>query len=159
MRTKIKTHDELAEIVREEKTLRKTVGFTNGCFDILHTGHVRYLRGASKECDVLIVGVNSDSSVKSIKGEGRPINRQDDRLEVLMALSCIDFLTLFEEDTPEELIKKIRPEIIFKGGDWKEEDVVGADHVKAEGGRARIIPYLKGYSTTELIKRIQKNDK
>ncbi|MFC1644099.1 D-glycero-beta-D-manno-heptose 1-phosphate adenylyltransferase [Candidatus Omnitrophota bacterium] len=155
IKDKIKTQADLVDIVKKEKSSGKTIGFTNGCFDILHLGHIRYLADAKKECDLLVIGVNSDASVRSIKGTERPINVQEARMEVLAALECVDFLTLFEEDTPEKLIKELTPDILFKGGDWSEEDIVGADHVKSHGGRARVIPYLEGYSTTELIKRLR----
>ena len=155
MWTKIKTRDELAGIVRQAKDKGTVVGFTNGCFDILHAGHVCYLRKAKKECGMLVVGVNSDGSVKRLKGENRPVNCESARLEVLSAVEVVDFLTLFEEDTPEELIKALTPDIIFKGGDWDENSVAGADHVRSNGGKVRIIPYLEGYSTTDLIRKIQ----
>ncbi|MFH1552107.1 MAG: D-glycero-beta-D-manno-heptose 1-phosphate adenylyltransferase [Candidatus Omnitrophota bacterium] len=155
IKDKIKTQADLADIVKKKKSSGKTIGFTNGCFDILHLGHIRYLAEAKKECDFLVIGVNSDASVRSIKGTERPINAQEARMEVLAALGCVDFLTLFEEDTPEKLIKELTPDILFKGGDWNEEDIVGADHVKSRGGRARVIPYLEGYSTTDLIKRLR----
>jgi rfaE bifunctional protein nucleotidyltransferase chain/domain len=152
---KIKTQDELAAIVGEAKAAGKKVGFTNGCFDILHRGHVKYLSAAKKECDILVIGVNSDSSVKSIKGVNRPINDEQARLEVLAALEFVDYLTLFQEDTPEDLIKLLTPDVLFKGGDWEEERIVGADHVKANGGRVSVIPYVEGFSTTDLIKKIR----
>ena len=154
MADKIKTQPELADIVEREKNAGKKIGFTNGCFDILHLGHARYLNAAKKRCDLLIVGVNSDASVRSIKGPRRPVNAQEDRMEVLGALECVDLVTLFEEDTPEELIKKVMPDILFKGGDWDEKEVVGARHVKAHGGEVKIIPYVEGYSTTDIIKRM-----
>ena len=153
---KIKNRDELSGIVEKEKASGKTVGFTNGCFDILHLGHVRYLEEARRSCDVLVIGVNSDSSVKSIKGDGRPVNDEKARTEVLASLECADYLTLFQEDTPQNLIEALTPSVLFKGGDWKEEDVVGGTHVKANGGKVKIIPYIKGYSTTELINKINR---
>jgi rfaE bifunctional protein nucleotidyltransferase chain/domain len=132
------------------------VGFTNGCFDILHVGHVRYLRDARAECDLLIVGVNSDDSVKRLKGPDRPVNRQDARMEVLGALECVSYVTMFEEDTPETLIKLLTPDVIFKGGDWKEADIIGGEHVKKNGGKVRVIPFVEGYSTTNTINKMKK---
>jgi rfaE bifunctional protein nucleotidyltransferase chain/domain len=154
---KIQVQPMLADIVKKGKASGKVVGFTNGCFDILHLGHIRYLNETKKECDILVVGVNSDTSVKSIKGSGRPVNDQESRMGVLAALESIDYLTLFDEDTPEKLIEKLTPDIIFKGGDWDEKDIVGAGHVKAHGGKVRVIPYVEGYSTTDLIKRLRKD--
>ncbi|RKY41888.1 MAG: D-glycero-beta-D-manno-heptose 1-phosphate adenylyltransferase [Candidatus Makaraimicrobium thalassicum] len=152
---KIKTQAELADIVKKERIFGKIIGFTNGCFDILHLGHVRYLNDAKKECDLLITAVNSDKSVRRLKGKQRPVNAQRARLEVLAAVECVDFLTLFDDDTPEALIKDLGPDILFKGGDWNEKDVVGSGHVKARGGKVRVLPYVAGYSTTDLIKRIK----
>ena len=153
---KIKTQEELFAIVEKVRSSGRKVGFTNGCFDILHLGHISYLEEAKKACDVLVVGLNSDSSVKAIKGMNRPVNPQDARLEVLAACESVDYLTVFDESTPAELIKKLTPDIIFKGGDWEEDKIVGADHVKAAGGEVKVIPYVKGYSTTELIERLRK---
>jgi len=155
MMKKIKTQQDLARIVAEKKSLGKRIGFTNGCFDILHPGHVRYLDEASKSCDILIIGVNSDESVKRIKGQDRPFNAERARMEVLAGLESVDFLTIFEENTPEELIKDLGPDMLFKGGDWDEKDIAGASHVKAHGGEIRIIPYVGEYSTTKLIKKIK----
>ncbi|MGD2278647.1 MAG: D-glycero-beta-D-manno-heptose 1-phosphate adenylyltransferase [Candidatus Omnitrophota bacterium] len=151
---KLKSLAELADIIVKEKASGKKIGFTNGCFDILHVGHIRYLEEARRDCDVLVIGVNSDSSVKSIKGSRRPINDEKARTEVLAALECVDYLALFAEDTPKKLIEALTPDILFKGGDWKEEDIAGADHVKANGGKVRVIPYVEDYSTTEIIRRI-----
>ena len=153
---KIKTWKELADIIGEEKASGKTAGFTNGCFDILHLGHIRYLEEAKAACDILVVGVNSDSSVKSIKGASRPINDEKVRSEVLSALECVDFITVFEEDTPQNLIESLGPDILFKGGDWKEDEVAGGAHVKGQGGEVKIIPYVGGYTTTDLIEKIKK---
>ncbi|MEA3489308.1 MAG: D-glycero-beta-D-manno-heptose 1-phosphate adenylyltransferase [Candidatus Omnitrophota bacterium] len=157
--SKIKTQEELAEMIGREKASGKKIGFTNGCFDIIHRGHVKYLEDAKKDCDLLLIGVNSDDSVRRIKGEGRPVNPQEDRIKVLAAFESVDFLTIFDDETPQVLIKKLTPDVLFKGGDWKEEDIVGADHVRDNGGRVRVIPYLEGYSTTELIERLKKTKK
>ncbi|MGB2630456.1 MAG: D-glycero-beta-D-manno-heptose 1-phosphate adenylyltransferase [Candidatus Omnitrophota bacterium] len=156
MNVKIKSWQELAGIIKKEKASGKTIGFTNGCFDILHLGHIKYLEEARSNCDLLVVGVNSDGSVKSIKGDSRPVNNEKARTEVLAALESVDFITLFDEDTPEHLIKTLTPGVLFKGGDWKEEDIVGADHVKSSGGKVQVIPYIEGYSTTEMIEKIKK---
>jgi D-beta-D-heptose 7-phosphate kinase/D-beta-D-heptose 1-phosphate adenosyltransferase len=155
--SKTKTLTQLAGIVEEEQASGRKVGFTNGCFDILHIGHVKYLQEAKNNCDVLIIGVNSNESVKRLKGDKRPITDVHARVEVLSALECVDYLTVFGEDTPEDLIKALTPDVLFKGGDWKEEDIVGANHVKASGGKVMVIPYVEGYSTTELIERIKNN--
>jgi len=152
---KIKTRAELAAIIDEKKASGNVVGFTNGCFDILHAGHVRYLKAARDKCDLLVVGVNSDSSVKTIKGEERPINPQDARVEVLSALECVDLVTLFDEETPEELINALTPDMLFKGGDWEEDAIVGAGHVRANGGKVFVIPFEEGFSTTSIIEQIR----
>ena len=154
---KIKTQGELLERVKAERISGKKIGFTNGCFDIIHPGHVKYLEAAKKECDVLVVGVNSDGSVKRLKGVSRPVNDSGDRTMILAALESVDFVVIFEEDTPENIIKMILPEMIFKGGDWDESLIVGAEYVKANGGDVKVVPYVEGYSTTELIKKIKEN--
>lgn len=152
---KIKSHSELQKEINDAKKKGNKIGFTNGCFDIIHAGHVRYLRTAKNECDILIVGMNSDSSVRSIKGDTRPINSEQDRMEVLAALECVDVVTLFEEDTPQKLIEKLDPDVLFKGGDWKEDEIAGAEHVKKNGGSVRIIGYEEGYSTTKIIEKMK----
>lgn len=151
---KIITADEFKRIYpREEK--RPVTVFTNGCFDILHPGHVDYLERASALGDILMVGLNSDRSVKNIKGNSRPVNREEDRARVLAALACVDFVILFDSDTPLELIQSIVPDVLIKGGDWPEEKIVGRDTVKQAGGRVLSIDLLPGYSTTDLIDRIK----
>lgn len=151
---KIKTRQQLKRIVDGLRKKRKKIAFTNGCFDILHYGHIKYLEKARRLADILIVAVNSDSSVKKIKGNGRPVNNQFARVGVLSALSLIDYLVIFNEDTPLKLIKLIRPDVLIKGGDWKIKTIVGADIVKSYGGKVVTIPYLKEYSTTGLIEKI-----
>ena len=139
------------------ENLRKTgkkIAFTNGCFDILHVGHVRYLREAKKNGDVLVLALNSDSSVRSIKGEKRPLVPETERAEVLAALEFIDFITIFDEFTPLELIKFLKPDVLIKGGDWPEEKVVGRDEVKQWGGKVVIIPEVMGKSTTNVVEKI-----
>ncbi|MAI89377.1 D-glycero-beta-D-manno-heptose 1-phosphate adenylyltransferase [Ponticaulis sp.] len=132
------------------------IGFTNGCFDILHAGHIRSLEFAASHCDRLIVGLNSDASVKRLKGDARPINGELDRAELLAALQMVDAVMLFTEDTPYELIRQVQPDLIVKGGDYKPEDVVGADIVKARGGEVLIAPILEGRSTTGIIEKSSK---
>ncbi len=133
----------------------KKIVFTNGCFDILHKGHTSYLQSAKKAGDILVVGLNSDASVRRLKGSERPLNKQNDRAEVLSALECVDYVTLFSEDTPLDLIHLVRPDVLVKGGDWKKKDVVGASFVESLGGKVRIIPYIKGFSTTGILEKIK----
>jgi len=133
----------------------KKIAFTNGCFDILHVGHVRYLREAKKTADVLVLALNSDSSVRSIKGEKRPLVSEEERAEILASLEFIDFVTIFEELTPQELIVYLKPDILIKGGDWPEDKVVGRDDVKKWGGRVVLIPEVKGKSTTNIVEKIK----
>ena len=153
-RNKIFSISRLVKIISSLKKKRKQIVFTNGCFDILHLGHITYLNRAKALGDILVVGVNSDSSVKSIKHPSRPINTLKDRIKILANLECIDYLCSFNQSTPLNLIKKIRPNMIVKGGDWKKKEVVGANFVKSYGGKIAIIPFKKGYSTTSLIKKI-----
>lgn len=131
------------------------VVFTNGCFDILHAGHVKYLREAAKLGEVLVVGLNSDSSVKRLKGESRPVNSQEDRAEILCALGFVDYVVIFEEDTPLNLIKTIQPDVLVKGGDYTPDKVVGADFVASRGGELFLIPFVAGKSTTNIIRKIE----
>ncbi|MBF0216481.1 MAG: D-glycero-beta-D-manno-heptose 1-phosphate adenylyltransferase [Candidatus Omnitrophica bacterium] len=155
MTSKIKTREELAGLVKALKVNGVSVGFTNGCFDILHVGHVTYLAGAREKCGKLVVGVNSDASVKRLKGPERPINNESARARVLAALECVDFVVIFVEDTPLELIKAITPDILFKGGDWTSGTVVGSGYVKENGGDVVIVPYVDGYSTTGIIQKMR----
>lgn len=150
---KIKSRQALAKILKLYRSKGKTIVFTNGCFDILHAGHVSYLSKAKNLGDILVVGVNSDSSVKAIKGPHRPVNSQDDRSRILAALYFVDYVTIFNELTPEALIKKIRPDILVKGGDWKIKDIAGSEFVLSAGGRVARIPFVKGYSTTSVLKK------
>lgn len=128
--------------------------FTNGCFDILHSGHVFYLQKAKQQGDILILGLNSDASVRRLKGEKRPINSEMDRAIVISELKSIDYVVIFEEDTPLEIISLIVPDILVKGGDYKKEDVVGKDIVESNGGQVVIIPFVDGKSTTNIINKI-----
>ena len=133
----------------------KRIVFTNGCFDILHRGHVTYLAEARKLGDLLVVGVNSDASVKRLKGPARPINNENDRSYVLSQLKSVDFTEIFTEDTPLNLILKVRPKILVKGGDWKIDQIVGAKEVLANGGDVFSLNFVDGYSTTSIIHKIQ----
>ncbi len=144
----------LKKQVRVLQQQGKKVVFTNGCFDILHVGHVRYLAAARALGDCLIVGVNSDLSVRRIKGERRPIVSEKERMEVLSALSSVDYLILFREETPKKLIAALCPDILVKGGDWDMEDIVGKEEVERAGGKVARIETVKGASTTDLIERI-----
>ena len=132
----------------------KTIVFTNGCFDIIHAGHVRYLNKAKSLGDVLIVGLNSDASVKLIKGDKRPIVPQEERAEVLSGLEAVDYVVLFNEPMPINLINAVLPDILVKGADWASQEIVGADIVRAKGGRVARIKLVKGKSTTNIIKKI-----
>lgn len=131
----------------------KKIVFTNGCFDILHLGHVHYLSAAKDLGDILVIGLNSDDSVKRLKGENRPINTQYARALLLAALQFVDFVIVFDEDTPLNLIQQITPHVLVKGGDYKIEDVVGVDWVMAHGGKVEIVDFVEGYSSTNLIKK------
>ena len=146
-----------SEIICEASRLKKSgksIVFTNGCFDILHAGHVRYLAAARAEGDVLVVGLNSDKSVKLIKDEKRPVVTQTQRAEVLSALSSVDFVTLFDEPDPLKLIQDVRPDVLVKGGDWVEKDIIGADFVRANGGKVVRVSVVPDISTSLIIKRI-----
>lgn len=134
----------------------KAIAFTNGCFDILHYGHISYLESAKKKDRVLIIGLNSDRSVRKIKGPERPINHEMNRAGVLAALFCVDFVTFFNEETPYNLIKAVQPDILIKGADWKGKGAVGSDIVKTRGGKIEFIKYVPNLSTTNTIKKIKK---
>ena len=146
---------ELASRLDQLRAEGKRIVFTNGCFDILHRGHVEYLAAARQLGDVLIVGLNSDASIRRLKGPDRPINPQDDRAAVLDGLRSVDIVTIFEEDTPAQLIAIVEPDVLVKGGDYTEATVVGADVVRSRGGRVVIVPLLEDRSTSALIARIR----
>ncbi|MEA3479653.1 MAG: D-glycero-beta-D-manno-heptose 1-phosphate adenylyltransferase [Bacteroidota bacterium] len=153
-----KIQSEIADIDRQIavwKFLNQKIVFTNGCFDILHRGHIDYLAKAADEGDLLLVGLNSDRSVKSIKGDNRPINNEDTRAMVLGSLAFVDAVFLFDEDTPYELIKRVQPDVLIKGADYNKEDIVGYDIVRNNGGEIKTIELLDGYSTTNLIDQIK----
>lgn len=132
------------------------VVFTNGCFDILHVGHARYLKDAGALGDILVVGVNSDASVKRLKGDQRPVQAESDRAELLACLEVVDYVVLFSEDTPKALIEEIAPDVLVKGGDWAPEKIVGSSFVLARGGEVKSLPFHPGRSTTSILERIQK---
>jgi len=152
--SKIVNPDMLQNYVRDIKDKGQKIVFTNGCFDILHYGHVSYLAEAKDLGDKLIIGLNSDASVRRLKGETRPVNGQNERAVLLASLSFVDAVVIFEEDTPENLIKSIRPDILVKGGDYTIETIVGANFVQSYGGFVRIIPLVENFSTTKIIKRL-----
>ena len=135
------------------RRLGDKIVFTNGCFDILHQGHARLLASCSEMGERLVIGLNSDTSVKRLKGEGRPVNDQQSRAVLLAALQFTDAIVIFEEDTPETLIHAIKPDILVKGGDWKPEETAGSSFVKSYGGQVKVVPYLNGFSTTGIIER------
>lgn len=140
-----------------DETKDKKVVFTNGCFDILHRGHISYLNEAKSLGDILVLGLNSDASVKRLKGETRPINNEQDRKFVMENLKAIDYVFIFEEDTPYNLISTIRPNILVKGGDWKIDQIIGSDIVLKDGGEVKSLNFINGFSTTNTIEAIQKS--
>ncbi len=151
---KIKNIKAIKSIVARLKTRRKKVVFTNGCFDILHVGHIRYLRKARSLGDILVVGLNTDRSVRQIKGEKRPIMPEKERAEVLAALEFVDYVVLFDEPDPSSLIEKIKPTILVKGADWPKDKIIGGDVVEKAGGRVVRIPLVPGASSTGVIEKI-----
>jgi len=155
-RVKIKTLHEIRKDIERLKAEGKRIVFTNGCFDILHSGHTRYLSSARELGDYLLVAVNSDRSVRRIKGAGRPVMGQSQRAELVAALASVDGVVVFDEETPLEVIQYLMPDVLVKGGDWEEEKIIGADMVKEAGGEVRRIPYVSGFSTSEIIDRIKK---
>jgi len=157
IKAKILSARTLISKVNYWKDNNKTIVFTNGCFDILHRGHVEYLSKAANCGDVLIIGLNSDASVKRIKGNNRPINDQNARAVLLAALACVDAVVYFEEDTPYNLINLIKPHVLIKGKDYKAKDIVGYDILKKYKGKIKTIKLVEGYSTTAIEKKIQKN--
>jgi D-beta-D-heptose 7-phosphate kinase/D-beta-D-heptose 1-phosphate adenosyltransferase len=148
------TRPEAASYAERQRAAGRTVVFTNGVFDLLHPGHVRYLAAARALGDVLIVGVNSDRSVRANKGADRPITVEGERAEILAALSCVDAVVVFDEDTPQEIIAAIQPDVLVKGADWAADAIVGRDIVEARGGRVVRMPVERGYSTTAIVAKI-----
>ena len=155
MSAKVKSLVELKEIVGKAKQDGKAVVFTNGCFDLLHRGHVHLLRQAKAMGDILVVAINSDKSVKEIKGPNRPVLPETDRTALLAALEMVDYVVSFDEPDPHMIIAALRPNILVKGGDWGADQIIGSDIVERDGGRVAVIPYLEGFSTTQIIERIR----
>ncbi len=155
LKKKIKSPTQLKASLSRLRPQNNQIVFTNGCFDLLHKGHVIYLEKAKKQGDILVVALNSDRSVKKLKGKRRPINSLRDRMEVIAALESVDFVTSFSEDTPIKLIHLLKPDVLVKGGDWKPQQIVGAKEVKAWGGRVRSISFIKGRSSTQIIRKVR----
>lgn len=151
---KILTAEQVVQRLRSHRKSGKSIVFTNGCFDLIHAGHVRYLTEAKALGDVLVVGLNSDESVRRIKDSGRPIVAQNQRAEVLAGLSCVDYIIYFDDPDPYELIRAVSPDILVKGADWEESDIIGGDLVMSSGGRVERIRLLPGISTSRIIRRI-----
>ena len=156
MKQKIKERKTLLRIIKGLKAKGKRIVFTNGCFDLLHIGHIRYLEEAKALGDVLVVGVNSDSSVRKLKGPKRPILPEEERTETLSGLGCVDYITLFDEIDPLKLITSLQPNVLVKGGDWTKEQTVGREVVERSGGEVVILPFVQGASTSTLIETILK---
>jgi rfaE bifunctional protein nucleotidyltransferase chain/domain len=155
-RKKVKDLPDLEKEIAALKAQGKRVVFTNGCFDLLHPGHTRYLYAARQMGDYLVVAVNTDRSVKIIKGANRPIQSQDERAELLAALSFVDAVVLFDEDNPLTIIRQVLPNVLVKGGDWTEDKIIGADVVRKAGGVVKSLPFEQGYATTAIIEKIRK---
>ena len=156
MKDKIKKREDLHRIIQDQKVKGKRIVFTNGCFDLLHIGHVRYLEEAKSLGDILVVGVNSDNSVRGLKGPNRPILPEDERAEILSGLGCVDYVTIFDEPTPSKLISLLLPHILVKGGDWTKEATVGWETVERTGGEVVILSFVEGVSTSQLIETVLK---
>lgn len=156
MREKVKKRDDLRGIIQDLKAKGKRIIFTNGCFDLLHIGHVRYLEEAKSLGDILVVGVNSDASVRGLKGPNRPILPEEERAEILSGLACVDYVTIFDEPTPSNLISLLLPHVLVKGGDWTKEETVGWETVERTGGEVVILSFVEGSSSSQLIETILK---
>lgn len=156
---KILTKERLAKVVSDLKADKKKIVFSNGCFDIIHKGHIDYLAKAKQQGDVLIIGLNSDSSVRRIKGKTRPVQDEDSRSYIMASLFFVDYVVLFDEDTPYNLIKAIEPDVLVKGADYKKEDIVGYDIVTKNNGEVKTIEFLEGHSTTNVIRKIESETK
>jgi rfaE bifunctional protein nucleotidyltransferase chain/domain len=153
---KYKSVDDLSAMSAQARKAGRVVVFTNGCFDLVHRGHIHLLRQAKALGDLLIVGLNSDVSVKTIKGPDRPIMPEADRIELIAALEMVDYVVVYSEPDPYHIIAAIKPNVLVKGGDWSADEIVGADVVEQNGGRVAVVPYLPGFSTTQIIERIRK---
>jgi D-beta-D-heptose 7-phosphate kinase/D-beta-D-heptose 1-phosphate adenosyltransferase len=147
--------EQLVAAVQVSKNLGEKIVFTNGCFDILHAGHVNYLSDAKREGDRLIVAINTDKSVRRLKGEGRPINPSDRRLTMLAGLASVDWVVCFDEDTPEDLLRLLKPDVLVKGGDYEIDQVVGADIVRSAGGEVKVLSLIEDCSTSALVEKIR----
>jgi glycerol-3-phosphate cytidylyltransferase len=147
--------DEIEALCKRLRNEGKTIVFTNGCFDIIHSGHVSYLTKAKGYADILLIGLNSDASVKRLKGKERPINNETDRGIVLGSLKSVDYVVVFEEDTPKKLIEQVKPNVLVKGGDYTIDTIVGADFVRANGGEVHLISFVDGKSTTSIINKMK----
>ena len=156
MSSKIQSLKSLVRLVRRARARGRRTVFTNGCFDLLHAGHVDLLERARRHGDLLIVGLNSDRSVRAIKGAGRPIVAQQDRARVLAGLASVDYVTIFDEPTPERLVARLCPDVLIKGADWATARIVGGDTVRRSGGRVIRLPLLSGHSSSRLIERIRR---
>lgn len=155
IQNKISTLPELHRRISQWRVLNKKIAFTNGCFDILHAGHIASLTEAARQADYLVVAINADISIKGLKGENRPVNDENSRALVIAALAMVDAVIIFSEPTPRELIVEIRPDVLIKGGDYKVEDIAGAKEVIAWGGKVVLNPIVEGYSTTSIINKLQ----
>jgi rfaE bifunctional protein nucleotidyltransferase chain/domain len=145
----------LDRFARDARAAGRRIVFTNGVFDILHPGHLRYLQAARAHGDLLIVGLNSDASVRRNKGPGRPVNPQDERAEVLAALTCVDAVSIFDDETPADIIRRVHPDVLVKGADWPADQIVGRDTVEARGGKVILEPVEEGYSTSSIIDKVR----
>lgn len=152
---KVLSQPEAVAFVEHLRHDGRTVVFTNGVFDLLHLGHIRYLQDARREGDALVVGVNSDRSVKAIKGPARPVNTERERAEVVAALSCVDAVVVFDEDDPQQVITRLQPDVLVKGADWPADRIIGRETVEARGGRVVRIPLAEGYSSSAIIEKIR----
>lgn len=148
---------DLLSALAQRRNSKEKIVFTNGCFDLLHIGHVRYLQEAKSLGTILVVALNSDKSVQVLKGPTRPIQNENDRAEILAALACVDYTFLFDEQTPDRVIKAIKPDVLVKGGDWKIEQIAGSDFVLKNGGQVKSLQFVNGKSTTSLIEKSQKS--
>ena len=154
---RVTTRESVGAVAEQLRREGKQIVFTNGVFDLLHPGHVRYLQEARSLGDALIVGVNADVSVRRNKGAGRPLTPERERAEILAALGCVDAVVIFEEDTPDAIIKAIQPDVLVKGADWPADQIVGRGTVEARGGRVVRVPVVSGYSTTSIVERIRRS--
>jgi D-beta-D-heptose 7-phosphate kinase/D-beta-D-heptose 1-phosphate adenosyltransferase len=154
--TRVLSREHAVALVAQLRSDGKTVVFTNGVFDLLHPGHVRYLKVARSLGDALIVGLNADASVRRNKGPSRPLNPEHERAEVLAALACVDAVVIFDEDTPADIVLALQPDILVKGADWPADQIVGRDTVEARGGRVVLVPVERGYSTTSIVERVKR---